>query len=85
MYTYLTAMRNSRVVPLTYLIQKTPDPPGIFIDREHYIIQNAPLQGNIFSCYTKKFLVILKELTVYTDSGTWMKEKRCGLEAMLEL
>ena len=31
------------------------------------IIQNAPLQGNMFYCDTKKVLAILKELTVDTD------------------
>ena len=36
------------------------------------------------SRYTKNFLVVIKELTVDTDSYTWMKGKRCGREAMLE-
>ena len=38
----------------------------------------------MFYSDTKKFLDILKELTVYTNADTWIKEKRCGREAMVE-
>ena len=65
-------------VPLAYDIRNTPDPSGIVMDREQDIIQNAPLQGKMFSLDTKKFLVILKELTVDTNAETWMKGKLCG-------
>ena len=79
MYTYFTAMKNSRGVPLAYVIGKTPDLSGIFIDREQEIIQNAPLKGNM------KVLAILKELTVNTDAETWMKGRLCFQESMLAL
>ena len=69
-YTYFINTKNSRGVTLAYIICKTPDPSGIVIDREQNIIQNSTLQGNIFYCDTKKVLVILKELTVYTESET---------------
>ena len=79
-YTYFTAMRNSQGVPIAYVIRKTPDPSGIVIDREQEIIKNSPLQGNMFSCDTKQFLVIIKELTEDTDYETWRKERRCSRE-----
>ena len=84
-YTYFTAMKNSQGVPLTYVTRKTPAPPCIVIDREQEIIQNHPPQGNMFSCDTNKVIEIMKELTVYTDAETCMKERRCGQEAMLAL
>ena len=69
-YTYFTAMKNRRVLPLTYGIRKKPALSGIVIDRGKEIIQNAPLQGNIFSCDTNKILAIIKDITVDTDSET---------------
>ena len=76
MYTYFTAMKNSQGVYLTYAICKTPDPSGIFIDRDQEIIKNA--QGKMFSCDTKKVLAILKELKLDNDAETWMKSKCWG-------
>ena len=32
----------------------------------------------MFSCDTKKFLAIIKELTVDTDAETWIKGERFG-------
>ena len=60
-------MKNSRGLTLAYVIHKTPAPSGIAIDREQEIIQNFLLQGNMFSCDTKKVLVTPKEVTVDTD------------------
>ena len=84
-YTYFADMRNSWGVPLVYNILNTPAPSDIFIDREQDIIQKNTLQGNMFSCNTKKVLVIIKDIIVYTDDETWTKEKHCGQEVMLEL
>ena len=61
-----------------YVICKTLDTPGIVIYREQEIIQNTPLQGNVFTCNTKKVLAIIKELTVNTDTETRIKGKRFG-------
>ena len=63
-------MTNSRGVPLAYVIIKTPAPLGIVIDREQYIIQNSPLQGNMFSHDIKKVLKIINDLTVDTNAET---------------
>ena len=84
-YAYFTATKKSRWIALSYVIHKNPYPSGIVIDMEQEIIKNALLQGNMSSCDTKKVLEILKELTVDTDSETWVKGKWCGREAMLEL
>ena len=78
MYNYYTSTKSSRLVPLTYVIHKIPPPSIIVIDREKQIIQNYPLQVNIFYCNTKKVLVIVKELTVDNDAETWINGKRCG-------
>ena len=77
-YTYFTTMKNSRGLPVVYGILNIPVTSDTFIDREQALMQNASLQGNMFYHETKKFLAILKELTVDTDSETWMKAKRCG-------
>ena len=84
-YTYFAAIKKKRGVHLACIIHKTSSPSGIFTDREQDIIQNSPLQRNMFSCDTKKALAILKELTVDTDAETWMKGKLCGRESMLAL
>ena len=39
----------------------------------------------MFSCDTKKVLVIIKYLTVDADYERWVNGKRCGKEVMLEL
>ena len=75
-YTYFNYMKNSRGLPLAYVIRKTPYSSGIIIDREQEIIQNDPLQGNIFYHDTKKVRAILKYLTINTDAETWIKGKR---------
>ena len=80
MYTYFNDIKNSRGVPLAYVICKTPAPSGIVIEMEEEIIQNSPLQGNMFSLDTNKVLAILKELTVDTGSDTCMNGGRYGQE-----
>ena len=39
----------------------------------------------MFYCETKKVLEIIKEITVDTDSETWMKSKLCGQDEILAL
>ena len=70
-------MKNSQGLTLTYVLRITPYLSRIIIDREQEIIQNSPLHGNVFLRNTKKFLVVLKEIIVDTDSETWMKGKHC--------
>ena len=66
MYTYFTDMKNRRGLPIEYIIRKTSAPSVIVIDMEQEIIQNSPLQGNMFSRDTKNVLVIIKDITVDT-------------------
>ena len=67
-YNYFTTMENIRGAPIAYVLRKTPSPSIIIMDREQENITNTPLQGNMFSCDTKKVLSILKEPTVDTDA-----------------
>ena len=71
-------MKNIQGASLAYIIRKIPSPSYIVIDREQEIIQNDPLQCNMFSRDTKKVLEILKELIVDTDSETCMKGEIFG-------
>ena len=85
LYNYFAVIKNIQRLTLAYIIRNTPAPPGIGIDREQDTIQNSPIQGNMFSCDTKKVVAILNELTVDTDDKTWMKGKLYGIEAILAL
>ena len=69
-YYYFIATKKSWGLPFRYFIHKILPPSGIVIDREQDIIQNAPLQGNIFYRDTKKILGILKDITVDNDDET---------------
>lgn len=83
-YNYLHMLRNSRGVPLYYVIRKDqPDESLPLRDRE--IIYHAPLNGNMFIRDSKRVLSLLKELTAGTDAETWMRGARCGRDAMLSL
>ena len=77
LYTYFTTTKNIQGFTFAYITCKTPSTSGIFVDREHEIMKNAPLQGNMFSCEIKKVLATIKEITVDTDTKTWMKGKLC--------
>ena len=59
-YTYSIAMKNRQGLPLSYIIRKSPSPSCNIIDREQEILENSPLQGNMFSRDTNKVLAILK-------------------------
>ena len=67
-YTYFNSMKNIWGVPITYAIHNTRASSVIAIDMEQEIIQNSPLHVNMLYCDTKEVLVILKDLTVDTDS-----------------
>ena len=48
------------------------------------IIYQASLVGNMFTRDSRKFLSILKELTLGTDSETCIKGLKCGIKEMQE-
>jgi hypothetical protein len=82
-YNYFTSLKNSRGVPLAYVIRLDDD--AVQVDREAQIIYHASHTGAMFVRDTKKILGILKELTAGTDAETWMKGKKCGRQAMIAL
>ena len=49
-------MKNIQAVTLAYVTRNNPDPSGIVIDREQDILQNYPLQVNMFPPDTKNVL-----------------------------
>ena len=54
-------------------------------NRDVKIIYQASLVGNMFTRYSSKVIDILKELTLGTDSETWIKGLKCVINAMQEL
>ena len=41
--------------------------------------------GNMFTRDSRKFIDIIKEITLRTDAETWIKGIKCGRKAMQEL
>ena len=82
--TYFSAIKNSRGIPLSYVIRKeNEDISEVTADiRDQEMINNASLAGPMFIRDSKRILTILKELTIGTDAETWMKGKKCGRLAM---
>ena len=84
LYNYLHSIKNSRGIPISYVIRKDEQPEDIPL-REREIIYHANLEGNMFIRDSKRVLALLKELTNGTDAEAWMKGRRCGRVAMLAL
>ena len=86
-YMYFDSITNLRGIPMSYVICKDLQ-VGVDINelsRKEQIIYNAPLNGFVFDIDTKSILAILKECTLNTDAETWIKNIRCGREAMRAL
>ena len=49
------------------------------------IIHQESLVGNMFTIDSRKVLDIIKDLTLGTDSKTWIKGLKCGRKVMQEL
>ena len=54
-------------------------------NKDVQIIHQASLVGNIFTMESRKVLDILKELTLVTDTETWIKGLKCGIKSIQEL
>ena len=80
-----TSMKNSRGVPLSYFIIKDMSSPKYSEKRYVQIIYQASLDGNMFTRDSRKVLDILKEMTLGTDSETWIKGLKCIRKAIQEL
>ena len=72
-------------MPLSYIIRKDASSPEDIEIRDVQIIYQANIFGNLFTRHSSKVLDILKELTLGTDSETWIKGLKCGRKAMQEL
>ena len=84
-YSYFDSRENSRGVPLSYVIRKDTSSPKYSEIRYVQIIYQSILVGNIFTRDSRKVLDIFKELTLVTDSETWIKGLKPGRNAMQEL
>ena len=65
-------------MPLYYVIRKDTSGPKDSKNRDVKIIYQASLVGDMFTRDSRKFLDIIKELTVGTDAETWIKGVNCG-------
>ena len=58
---------------LSYVIRNDTSSPKDSETRDVQIIHQASIVGNMFTRYSRKVPDILKELTLGTDSETWIK------------
>ena len=83
-YMYFDSITNLKGAPLSYVIRKdlveTADLAAM--TRKEQIIYNSPLTGFVFNLDSKTVLSIIKECTLDSDAETWIKNIRCGREAM---
>ena len=76
-YNYLSSRKNSRCVSLSYATRKYTPSTDDGENRDVMIIHQASLLGNMFIRYSMKEIDILKELTLITDTETWIKGLKC--------
>ena len=62
--------KNSRDVPISYVIRKDMSSPEDSEIRDVQIIYQASLVGNMFTRDSRKVFDIIKELTLVTDAET---------------
>jgi len=55
------------------------------LDRKTQQIYTAPLEGFKFNIDSKRVLTLLKELCLETEAETWLRNIKCGREAMKAL
>ena len=72
-YNYFVSTKNSRGVPLSYVIRKDSSSPEDSENRDMQIIYVKSLFGNMFTRDSRKVLDILKELNLGTDAETCIK------------
>ena len=79
------AGKNSCGVSLSYFIRKNMPSTKDSEKRDIKIIHQASLVGCMFARDSRKVINIIKELTLGTESETWIKGLKCGRKAMQEL
>ena len=72
-------------MPLSYITRKYIQSLEDSENRDVKIIYQESLVGNMFTRESRKFFDILKELTLGTDSETYIKGLNCSRKAMQEL
>ena len=72
-------------MPLSYVIRKDTSSPEDSKNRDAQIIYQENLVGNMFTRDPRKFIDIIKELTLGTDAEAWIKGIKCDRKAMHEL
>ncbi len=86
-YIYLDSIIGKSGAPLSYVIRKDLG-EGIeweSLDRTTQLIYNAPLEGFIFDIDSERVLTLLKELCLGTEAERWIRNIKCGREAMKAL
>ena len=64
-YNYFAAVKNSHMIPLSYVIRKEPNPiAAALMDDSDHIVYNASLQEEMFKRDSKRVLGVLRELTI---------------------
>ena len=86
-YIYLDSIVSKSGAPLSYVIRKDlpEDTEWDELDRKTQKIQNAPLQGFMFTIDSARVLTLLKELCLETEAETWFRNIKCGRKAMKAL
>lgn len=85
--TYLDSCTGVNGAPLSYIIRKDL-PVGTqwdTLDAIQQRIYTPALQGYAFGIDTKTVLTYLKELCIATDAEVWIKNIKCGRNAMIAL
>jgi len=84
---YLNSIITKAGIPLSYVIRKDleDDADWESLDRKVQQIQTAPLEGLLFDLDSEKVLTLLKELCLKTEAEPWIRNIKCGREAMQAL
>ena len=72
-------------MPLYFVIREDTSSHEDIENRDAQIIYHASLVGNMFTIDSRKVLDIINELTLGTDSETWIKGFKCGRKEIQEL
>ena len=86
-YRYFDSIKNTRGVPLSYVIRKDL-PAGTDIaslNRHDQLIYTAQITGFFFNLDSEKVLSIIKESLLDTEAESWIRNIKCGREAMKAL
>ena len=86
-YIYLKSIITKAGIPLSYVIRKDLDEDADWesLDRKNQQIHTARLEGLIFNSDSERVMELLKELCLMTEAEPWIRNIKCGREAMQAL